>query len=193
MKCYEICKPNNNNYMRHCRPSFSDSVPRMPFNKKTVHTCTIVGRDDDNDRVEKQSSDGENDDLWLKMKEEAKSDVEHEPVLSTYYFTSILSHNSLESALANHLSIKLSNLSLSSSTLFDLFIGKASGDRHPKIGDGVLIGEGAKIGAGSEVLKDVPPKTTMVGNPVRLIGRKENPIRHDKIPSLKCYAKASLA
>jgi serine O-acetyltransferase len=62
--------------------------------------------------------------------------------------------------------------------------GKAVGDRHPKIGDGVLIGagatilgnikigEGAKIGAGSLVLIEVPPRATAVGNPARLIGRK---------------------
>ncbi|XP_074573382.1 putative serine acetyltransferase 4 [Curcuma longa] len=70
--------------------------------------------------------------------------------------------------------------------------GKEGGDRHPKIGDGVLIGagtqilgnvtigEGAKIGAGSVVLKAVPPRTTAVGNPARLIGEKENPVRLEK-------------
>ena len=74
--------------------------------------------------------------------------------------------------------------------------GKQSGDRHPKIGDGVLIGagscilgnitigEGAKIGSGSVVVKDVPARTTAVGNPARLIGGKENPRKHDKIPCL---------
>ncbi|XP_073137879.1 serine acetyltransferase 5-like [Henckelia pumila] len=54
---------------------------------------------------------------------------------------------------------------------------KIGGDRHPKIGDGVLfgagatilggvkIGEGATIEPGSVVLFDVPPRTTAVGNP----------------------------
>ncbi|KAK1285173.1 Serine acetyltransferase 5 [Acorus calamus] len=72
--------------------------------------------------------------------------------------------------------------------------GKVGGDRHPKIGDGVLIGagatvlgnvkigEGAKIGAGSLVLIDVPPRTTAVGNPARLIGGRERPVRHEDVP-----------
>lgn len=60
--------------------------------------------------------------------------------------------------------------------------GKDSGDRHPKIEDGVLIGAGAKvlgnirighcsrIAAGSIVLESVPPMMTVAGIPGRIVG-----------------------
>lgn len=61
--------------------------------------------------------------------------------------------------------------------------GKTSGDRHPKVRKGVLIGagakilgnvvigEGSKVAAGSVVLSDVPPHTTVAGVPAVVIGR----------------------
>ncbi|HEY2071481.1 MAG TPA: serine O-acetyltransferase [Rhizomicrobium sp.] len=60
--------------------------------------------------------------------------------------------------------------------------GKESGDRHPKIRRGVLLSAGAKVlgnievgeysrvGAGSVVLKPVPPHCTVAGVPARSIG-----------------------
>ncbi|WP_281825630.1 serine O-acetyltransferase [Jannaschia rubra] len=60
--------------------------------------------------------------------------------------------------------------------------GKEDDDRHPKIGDGVLIGAGAKIlgnirvghcsriAAGSVVLEEVPPMKTVAGVPARIVG-----------------------
>jgi serine O-acetyltransferase len=59
--------------------------------------------------------------------------------------------------------------------------GKESGDRHPKIRRGVLlslgakvlgnieIGEYSRVGAGSVVLKPVPPHCTAVGVPAKLV------------------------
>jgi serine O-acetyltransferase len=47
----------------------------------------------------------------------------------------------------------------------------------------IQIEDGAKVGAGSVVLKQVPARTTAVGNPARLLGGKENPLKLDRIPS----------
>ena len=61
--------------------------------------------------------------------------------------------------------------------------GKDSGDRHPKVRRGVLIGanasiignieigEGAKVGAGSVVMKSVPPHVTVAGVPAVIVGK----------------------
>lgn len=61
--------------------------------------------------------------------------------------------------------------------------GKVGGDRHPKVGSGVLIGagaeilgnirigDGAQVCAGSVVLADVPMHTTVAGVPAQVVGR----------------------
>ena len=60
--------------------------------------------------------------------------------------------------------------------------GKEDEDRHPKIGNGVLLGAGAKVlgnirigdcsrvAAGSVVLDEVPPCKTVAGIPARIVG-----------------------
>jgi len=61
--------------------------------------------------------------------------------------------------------------------------GKEQGKRHPTVGDNVMIsagakvlgsftiGENSKIGAGSVVLEEVPPNSTVVGVPGRVVKR----------------------
>ncbi len=63
--------------------------------------------------------------------------------------------------------------------------GKDRGDRHPKIRSGVLIGagakilgnveigEGARVGASSVVLGDVPPRVSVAGVPAKIVGEIE--------------------
>ncbi|MGV1791995.1 serine O-acetyltransferase [Rhizobium sp. A37_96] len=69
--------------------------------------------------------------------------------------------------------------------------GKETGDRHPKVRRGALIGAGAKIlgnieigigakvGAGSVVVDAVAPYTSVVGIPAKPIGR-----RHSNLPGI---------
>lgn len=70
--------------------------------------------------------------------------------------------------------------------------GKEKGKRHPTIGNNVVIscgakvlgpftvGDNSKIGAGSVVLKEVPPNCTVVGVPGRIVVKDNKKIKEDE-------------
>jgi len=75
--------------------------------------------------------------------------------------------------------------------------GKDHGKRHPSLGTNVVVGAGAKvlgairvgsntrIGAGSVVLRDVAPDSTVVGIPGRVVhqsGARIEPLAHSALP-----------
>lgn len=83
--------------------------------------------------------------------------------------------------------------------------GKEHGKRHPTIEENVVVASGAqvlgsftvgansRIGAGAVVLQEIPPNSTAVGVParvVRLNGKKVDPLCHDELPDPigKCIA-----
>ncbi len=69
--------------------------------------------------------------------------------------------------------------------------GKDVGKRHPTLGNNVVVGSGAKvlgpfrvgdhskIGAGAIVLKEVPPRCTVVGNPGRVVRMNDERVEID--------------
>ena len=267
-------------------------------------SSAIESDDDDDDDDMDFASIGEScllaDGIWEKLREEAKEDLEREPSLASYLYSTILAHKSIEDVLAFVLANKLRNNVLLDSQLLELFssqykkhpdlsrmcladmqavyerdpacdrylaivlffkgfqaiqaqrvahslwledrralsfllqnrisevfhvdihpgavlgqgmmmdhatgvvigetavvgenvsilhgvtlggTGTSKGDRHPKIGDGVVIGANVtilgnikvgadtKIGAGSVVLDEIPPGSTAVGIPAKVINR----------------------
>jgi serine O-acetyltransferase len=75
--------------------------------------------------------------------------------------------------------------------------GKEKGKRHPTIGNNVvvgahaivlgniLVGDNSRVGAGAVVTKPVPPNSTVVGNPARIVvrdGKRIETLAHADIP-----------
>ncbi|NPA73935.1 MAG: serine acetyltransferase, partial [Epsilonproteobacteria bacterium] len=70
--------------------------------------------------------------------------------------------------------------------------------RHPTLENGVVVGGGAKVlgditigenskvGANSVVIKDVPPNSTAVGIPAKVVekGRDKSQLSHNKLPDI---------
>ncbi|NJR62494.1 MAG: serine O-acetyltransferase [Cyanobacteria bacterium CRU_2_1] len=85
--------------------------------------------------------------------------------------------------------------------------GKETGKRHPTLGQHVVVGAGAKIlgnipigdyariGAGSIVLREVPSHCTAVGVPSRNICRTNTqtcPLEHGQVPDVEAVAMQAL-
>ncbi len=77
--------------------------------------------------------------------------------------------------------------------------GKEKGKRHPTVGNNVVIGaeaiilgnitigDNSRIGAGAVVTKSVPPNSTAVGNPARIVvrdGKRIETLAHADLPDI---------
>ena len=82
--------------------------------------------------------------------------------------------------------------------------GKEHGKRHPTIEDNVMIstgakilgsftiGAGSKIGAGSVVLEEVPPNSTCVGAPARIVKREGVKVENSDLDQVRIPDPVSL-
>ena len=72
------------------------------------------------------------DGIWQRLREEAKGDIEGEPALASYLYSTILAHKSIEDVLAFVLANKLRNNVLLDSQLLELFSSQYK--KYPELG-----------------------------------------------------------
>ena len=68
--------------------------------------------------------------LWKRIRSEVSREIDQEPVLSSFLFTSILSHTTFAEALAFILSNRISDQTLLPTQLFSLFTSLFAGQPH---------------------------------------------------------------
>ncbi|KAM7265708.1 hypothetical protein ACFE04_003391 [Oxalis oulophora] len=106
-----LCK-----FIKSCKPNFSNQVS----------SCYSINQ------TPSPSEEYYNNDLWLNVRKQAHLDIQQEPILFNFYYSSILSHNSLENALAHNLAVKLSNANLSIDVLCEVFASVFGSDLEVK-------------------------------------------------------------
>jgi serine O-acetyltransferase len=75
---------------------------------------------------------GKDSALWRTIRREAEADARAEPLLSSFLYASILSHESFERSLAFVLANRLSDATLLSTELFEVFYTVLRGDRRTR-------------------------------------------------------------
>lgn len=96
------------------------------------------GRDPENAEIESRKAAKlfRSVSIWNRIRQEAARDIETEPMLSSFLFTSILSHESFGEALAFVLSNRIADETLLPTQLFSLFMTLER--QHPEVLQGAI-------------------------------------------------------
>jgi len=94
--------------------------------------------------------DNSHDDLWQVMRKEAEEKARQEPLLVSFYYSTILNHKSLESSLAFHMANKLQSPSIIGTDLYKIFMEAIS----------AAPGHGATLRADIRAVRERDPACT---------------------------------
>ncbi|KAK6924560.1 Serine acetyltransferase, N-terminal, partial [Dillenia turbinata] len=101
----------------------------MDYKFEKVFPMYALGLPNHDDSNSIDSDFAATDPIWIAIKEEAKLEAEKEPILSSFLYASILSHDCLERALAFVLANRLQNPTLLATQLMDIFLSVMIQDR----------------------------------------------------------------